>query len=205
LFHNIISHGIAKLAEFLDDELVEVRATAHQSSEMAQLGPGEVMDELRVAIRDGSKTTASFAFSSGIRGQNLLRVHGPAGSLSADIITGTIVRNFSRAYKSYLTYFVPPLKQSREYLRNAVTNGVNFLRRRLYQDFGMKELIERFYDSIRAGGALPIPYREIILTARIMDEIFAQIYPNAFRGQMSDFRDQKSEIRSQKSDVSVQV
>jgi hypothetical protein len=42
----------------------------------------------------------------------------------------------------------------------------------------MKELIERFYDSIRAGGALPIPYREIILTARIMDEIFAQIYPN---------------------------
>src|SRR6266567_669330 len=29
LFHNIISHGIAKLAEFLDDELAEIVATAH--------------------------------------------------------------------------------------------------------------------------------------------------------------------------------
>ena len=41
----------------------------------------------------------------------------------------------------------------------------------------MKELIERFYNSIRTGGPPAIPYREIILTARIMDEVFAQIYP----------------------------
>ena len=40
----------------------------------------------------------------------------------------------------------------------------------------MKELIERFYNSIRLGASVPIPYREILLTARIMDEIFAQIY-----------------------------
>src|SRR5439155_4397130 len=30
LFHNIISHGIAKLAEFLDDELTNIFVTAHQ-------------------------------------------------------------------------------------------------------------------------------------------------------------------------------
>ena len=53
---------------------------------------------------------------------------------------------------------------------------IDFFRRRLYQDFGMKELIERFYNSIREGGEPPIPYREIVLTAQIMDEIFAQIY-----------------------------
>jgi hypothetical protein len=47
----------------------------------------------------------------------------------------------------------------------------------LHQDFGMKELIERFYQSIRDRSAPPIPYREILLTARIMDEVFAQIYP----------------------------
>jgi hypothetical protein len=40
----------------------------------------------------------------------------------------------------------------------------------------MKELIERFYNSIRSGNPPPIPYREIVLTARIMDEIFVQIY-----------------------------
>ena len=42
----------------------------------------------------------------------------------------------------------------------------------------MKELIERFYNSIRKESPVPIPYREIILTARIMDEIFAQIHPH---------------------------
>ena len=40
----------------------------------------------------------------------------------------------------------------------------------------MKELIERFYNSVRSGSPPPIRYGEIILTARIMDEIFAQIY-----------------------------
>jgi predicted dehydrogenase len=177
LFHNIISHGIAKLAEFLDDELTEIVATAGQSPQLRNLGGAEVLDELRVLIRDKTGTTAFFCFSTQIKGLNLLRIYGPAGSMSADIITGSLVRNQNRSYKSYLTYFIPPLNNVREYLRNFQLNITNFLHRRLYQDFGMKELIERFYNSIRKGDALPIPYREIVLTARLMDEIFAQIYP----------------------------
>jgi hypothetical protein len=39
----------------------------------------------------------------------------------------------------------------------------------------MKCLIESFYTSIQEGGPVPIPYREILLTARIMDSIFAQL------------------------------
>ena len=59
----------------------------------------------------------------------------------------------------------------------------------------MKELIERFYNSIQKGNPLPIPYREIILTARIMDEIFAQIYP--CRSQMPEVKRQESVQGSQ--------
>lgn len=178
LFHNIISHGIAKLAEFLDDELDEIVARAHQSADIRQLGATEILDELRVFIRDRKGTTAFFCFSTQVKGLNQLRVYGPAGSLTADIIAGTIVRSSNRSYKSYLTYFIPPLKSAREYLRNFRLNVFNFLGRRLYQDFGMNELIERFYNSIRLGAPLPILYREILLTARIMDEIFAQVYPS---------------------------
>jgi predicted dehydrogenase len=177
LFQNIISHGIAKLTEFIDDELVEIVATAHQSEQLQSLGAGDVLDELRVLIRDKMGTTAFFCFSTQIKGLNQLHLYGPAGSLSADIITGSLLRNRNRSYKSYLTYFIPPLKNAREQLWNARCNMTNFLRRRLYQDFGMKELIERFYDSIRLNAPPPISYREILLTARIMDEIFAQIYP----------------------------
>lgn len=182
LFHNIISHGVAKLVEFLDD-VEEINATAYQSDELRSRNSQDVLDELRVMIKDKSGTTAFFCFSTQIKGLNQLRIYGSANSLVADIITGSLIRRSNRAYKSYLTYFVPPLKNTYQDFRNATRNMANFLRRRLYQDFGTKELIERFYDSIRSGNPPPIPYREIILTARIMDEIFAQIYAGQQRNE----------------------
>jgi predicted dehydrogenase len=184
LLHNILSHGIARLAEFLDDELMEIIAMAGQSPRLRSLGGEEVLDELRVLIRDKNGMTAFFCFSTEMKGLNQLRICGPVNSIVVDQVSGSLIRHKNRSYKSYLTYFVPPLQAAREHLRNARVNVTNFLRRRLYQDFGMKELIERFYHSIRVRGEPPIPYREIILTARIMDEIFAQIYPN--RAVVSD-------------------
>jgi predicted dehydrogenase len=178
LFHNLISHGLAKVAEFLNDDLTQVVATAHQSSQLRQLHAKEVLDELRVLIRDKSGKTAFFCFSTQIKGINQLRVFGPSGSITADIITGTGVRRTSRAYKSYLTYLIPPMNDAKEYLGNATTSASNFIRKRLYQDFGMKELIERFYRSILGEIAVPIPYREILLVARLMDRIFEQVYPH---------------------------
>ena len=176
LLHNILSHGIARLAEFLDNELMEIIAMAGQSPRLRSLGGEEVLDELRVLIRDKNGMTALFCFSTEMKGLNQLRICGPVNSIVVDQVSGSLIRHKNRSYKSYLTYFVPPLQAAREHLRNARVNVTNFFRRRLYQDFGMKELIERFYNSIRVGGEPPIPYREIILTARIMDEIFAQIY-----------------------------
>ncbi len=197
LFQNIISHGIAKLTEFLDDELVEIVATAHRSEQLRSLGAGDVLDELRVLIRDKSDTTAFFCFSTQVKGLNQLHLYGRAGSLSADIITGSLLRKRNRPYKSYLTYFVPPLKNAREHFSNARHNVSNFLRRRLYQDFGMKELIECFYSSIRRGDPLPIPYREILLTARIMDEVFAQIYPPKTGKPLTPMISEQMDIRAQ--------
>ena len=177
LFHNLISHGTARLAEFLDDD-VTISAQAHQSGRMKSLGGQEVQDELRVLLRDGKGTTAFFCFSTQIKpGMNSFRICGPKNSLLVENGSGSLILNRAGSHKSYLTYFVPPLKAAREHLRNARVNFMDFLRGRLHQDFGMKELIERFYTSIREKSAPPIPYREIVLTARIMDEVFAQIKP----------------------------
>jgi predicted dehydrogenase len=195
LLHNILSHGIARLAEFLDDELSEIIAMAGQSPRLRSLGGKEILDELRVLIRDKNSMTAFFCFSTEMKGLNQLRICGPVNLIVVDQVSGSLIRHKNRSYKSYLTYFVPPLQAAREHLRNARVNVTNFFGRRLYQDFGMKELIERFYNSIRVGGPPPIPYREIILTARIMDEIFAQIYPNRavvsdqMRKQTADYAD----------------
>jgi predicted dehydrogenase len=178
LLHNVISHGIARLAEFLHDDLTDVVAKAHQSEQLRRLRGQEVLDELRVLIKDGSGTTAFFSFSTEIKpGLSQLGLCGPRNSLLVDQVTGSIIRNENRSDKSYLTFFVPPLRSAREQLGNARRNIVNFIRGKLYHDAGMTELIRRFYQSIRLKTPPPIPYREIVLTARIMDEIFAQIYP----------------------------
>lgn len=180
LFHNIISHGIAKLAEFLDGDLTEIVARAHQSPQMKALGGEEVLDELRVLMRDKGGTTAYFCFSTQIKpGLNQLRICGPQNSLVVDQVSGSLIRNRARSYKSYLTFFIPPLVSAGQHFGNAGRNITGFLSRRLYQDSGMKELIDCFYTSIRTADPPPIPYREILLTARVMDEIFAQIYGDA--------------------------
>jgi predicted dehydrogenase len=176
LLHNILSHGIARLAEFMGDE-VSVMASAHQSDQLGRIGGAEILDELRVLLRDRAGTTAFFCFSTQIKpGLSQFRITGPRNSLVVDQSSGSLVRFRSGSYKSYLTYFVPPLQMARQQLANSLGNIWAFVRGELYQDFGMKELIERFYQSIRGNGPPPIPYREILLTARIMDEVFRQVY-----------------------------
>jgi predicted dehydrogenase len=178
LFHNILSHGLAKLVEFLDGEVTEIIAVAHQSPRLQKFPGLRVMDELRVLLRDTNGTTAFFCFTTQIKpALNHLRIFGPQNSLTVNHISGTLTRERGGSFKSYLTFFLPPLLGAREQLGGAVANVAGFFGRRLYQDFGMKELIERFYETIRSGGEPPVPYREIVSVARIMDEIFAQIYP----------------------------
>jgi hypothetical protein len=64
---------------------------------------------------------------------------------------------------------------AKQHLANLFTNAGLFLRRDFHMDSGMKYLIESFYNSIVRNEPVPIPYREILLTARIMDSIFAQV------------------------------
>src|SRR5205807_3874209 len=162
LFHNVISHGIARLAQFLDDDIEELHATAHQSEYLQKLDGQEVLGDLRVSIRDCQGTTSFFCFSTQMKGISQLRIYSPGGAIFVDNATGSVIRSKGRAYKSYLTYFVPPFQFAWQNLKNACVNITNFVRRRLYQDFGMTELIRRFYQAIRSGSEPPIPYREII-------------------------------------------
>jgi predicted dehydrogenase len=162
------------MAEFLSGEMTEVIVSTQQSARLRSLGGQEVQDEMRVMLRDARGTTAWFSFSTQIKpGLNQFRVYGPAGSITVDLTSGSVLRHVGKSYKSYLTFLVPPLNAAREHLANAGRNALAILRWRLHQDSGMKELIERFHRSITDQGPPPIAYREIVLTARIMDAMFA--------------------------------
>jgi hypothetical protein len=70
---------------------------------------------------------------------------------------------------------LPPVIMAKQYLGNLRTNASCFLARDFHMKSGMKYLIESFYRSIEKGTPAPIPYREILLTAHIMDAIFLQL------------------------------
>ena len=57
----------------------------------------------------------------------------------------------------------------------------------------MHHLIDSFYRSITDGTPVPIPYREILLTARIMDAIFNQLNAHESRTH-DDFHDHGSSV-----------
>src|SRR5207245_4832445 len=67
LLHNIISHGIARIAEFLAGDSPEVIACGFTSPALKSKGESEIIDEVRVIICDEERATAYFTFSSQMR------------------------------------------------------------------------------------------------------------------------------------------
>ena len=176
LLQNIISHGIARVAEFLATDSPTVIAHGFVSPGLRQMGEREIIDELRVIISEEERATAYFTFSSQIRPSlHQFRIIGPKNGLLIDQDNETLVRLRGARYKSYLEQFVPPLIFARQYINNFATNVRTFLARDFHMKSGMKYLIESFYQSIRNDTPPPIPYREILLTSRIMDDIFRQL------------------------------
>jgi predicted dehydrogenase len=176
LLQNIISHGIARIAEFLTGDAPRVIAYGFTSPLLTRLGEHDIVDELRVIVADGDRATATFTFSSQMRPSlHQFRLYGPKNGLILDHDQESLLEIRGARFKSYTEKFVPHLNLAAQHLGNAITNVKTFLARDFHMKSGMKFLIESFYRSITEDAPLPIPYREIQLTATIMDEIFAQM------------------------------
>ena len=176
LLHNIISHGIIRIAEYLPDDDPKVIAHGFASPSLQKLGEAEILDELRVIIAGRQGATAYFTFSSQMHPSlHQFRLLGPANGLVLDDDEHSVLKLPGARYKSYAEKFIPPLGLARQHMGNLGRNLNLFLKRDFHMKAGMKNLMEAFYASIARGTPLPIAYREIVLTCRIMDAIFEQI------------------------------
>lgn len=176
LLHNIISHGIARIAEFFKTDDPMVVTHGFRSPLLQELGETEIIDELRVIVSEAPHTTAYFTFSSQMRPSlHQFRLYGTKNGLILDQDQETLVRLRGERRTSYLEQFVTPVALAMQYGQNALHNVRRFWARDFHTKAGMKHLIESFYGSIRDGLPIPIPYRELLLTARIMDNIFCQL------------------------------
>lgn len=176
LLQNVTSHGIARIAEFLTTDEPCVVVYGFVSPLLRQIGEDEIVDELRVIISERDQATAYFTFSTQMKPAiHEFRVYGPKNGLILDQDHDILTRLPGKKFKSYAEKFVPPLSFSKQHMANLATNLRLFLKRDFHLDSGMGYLIDSFYRSILEGTRVPIPYREILLTARIMDIIFDQL------------------------------
>jgi predicted dehydrogenase len=176
LLHNVISHGIARIAEFLTTESPQIIAHGFQSPFLRSMGVTDIIDELRVIVSEEQRVTAYFTFSSQMRPSlHQFRAYGSENGLILDQDQETLIRLRGAKLKSYAEPFFAPMIFAKQYMAGAFRNMGAFLRTDLNMKEGMKNLIEQFYRSITTQTPVPIPYREILLTATIMDEIFAQL------------------------------
>ena len=195
LLHNIISHGIAHIAEFLTGNSLTVIAHGFTSPHLRRVGETEIIDELRVIISEEERTTAYFTFSSQMRPSvHQLRLYGARNGLILDHDSEMLIKLRGTRYPSYLEKFIPPVTFARQYLSNMAGNLRRFARNDFHAKSGMKYLIESFYRSIVEGGPVPIPYQEIILTAKIMDSIFSQLETQSLQSEPV-FEQQRSTFR----------
>lgn len=176
IMQNVISHGIARISEYMSGDEMRISAHGFTSQYLKKCGENEIIDELRATIADGANTTAYFTFSTQLRPDlHQLRIYGAQNSLILDEDNQTIIRLKGKRYTSYADKFIPQAEFAMQHIGNIINNARLFLSQNFHMKSGMKYLIENFYKSIMEGAPLPIPYREIILTARIMDRIFEQI------------------------------
>jgi predicted dehydrogenase len=179
LLQNIISHGVAKIAEFLvETGKPLVIARGFCSPALHSQGEEELFDELRVVMLSGQTTTAYFTFTTQL-GPSIqeLRVFGPQGCLIADSQHRTVLKTnrHSSEYRSYLNFFVPPIKVANQLYAGAARNIKRFVAADFHMDAGLKNLIGAFYDAVRGVAPPPFSHAEMLLTSEIMDEIFVQL------------------------------
>lgn len=176
LLHNIISHGVSKIAEFLTSETPRIIADGYVSPFLKKLGEHKLVDELRVIIREDTGTTAYFTFSSQMRPSlHKFRVYGPENGLEIDEDQRMLIKLRGNGFKSYANYFIPPVLDAVQRFGNLFRNGRLFLANDFHMDSSKYHLTKAFYNSITDDAPVPIPYREILLTSRIMDTIFEQL------------------------------
>jgi predicted dehydrogenase/predicted glycoside hydrolase/deacetylase ChbG (UPF0249 family) len=176
LLQNVISHGIARIAEFLPGNQPRVIAHGFVSPPLKNMGEQEIIDELRVIISDETGATAYFTFSSQMRPVlHQFRIFGQKNGLFMDETQQTVIKLRGGKLKSFAEIFIPPFGMARQYLGNFRRNLQLFRSHDFHGELGKKIITETFYRSIVEGTPGPIPLRQIWLTTWIMDQIFEQL------------------------------
>lgn len=181
LFQNNVDHLLFPVTEVLADDRPEVRATAwRRDSRQAparRFGDvrDELLDELRVTLR-GETVSAHCTFSSHVRPvAQFARYYGTLSIVHVDFTARTVTVDRGVGYPSALGRVAASFAQARSHAAAAFRNARRFAASEFDYFAGLRNLIRAFYRSILDDAPAPIPTRDILRTAWIMDEIFDRV------------------------------
>jgi len=188
LVHNNLDHILYKLPELLPDHRTDEAFAADPLGELAIAASGyvrresrhgdardELVDELRFTILGGPVSVYG-TFSSHIKPTgHFARVYGTKNTLHVDYVMRTVTLDAQSKLPSAIGRLAPAFDQGMQFLREGGKNLARFARSDFHYFSGMNRLFAMFYESIETGGPPPIPYRDILRIAAMMDEIFRQV------------------------------
>jgi hypothetical protein len=166
LFQNVMSHALARIADFMLDEQPEIRASWFAG------GGAAFPTELRASLR-GERVTANLTFMSNARpSQKIARIYGTKMAIDVDLDARIVRRHRPPTAPSALAKVQLPWW----HLKDAASNYSTALRRLYRSDLrffaGMQELFRRFYTAIGDGGPLPVSHADARRVTVLMDQIF---------------------------------
>jgi predicted dehydrogenase len=175
LFHNVISHLVARIAEFIEDETPDVQVFSRRQSAVLVDKNVAVPDELRVMVA-GTRITAYLTFSAGL-GSNysLFRIYGDKNTVEVDLTNSVVLVRRGQQLPTVIGQLIANADYIWQYNRGLWRNLARFAAGDAHYWVGLNHLLKAFYGSIRDDGPVPIPYPEILRTARIMDLIFERL------------------------------
>ena len=170
VYHDFMPHPLYVLLEYTGKpRQIKVMQQSHG------VLPQNLPDEIRILV-DGQRAFGTLTFSLAAKPHlHFIRIYGTKMMVEVDINTmTTIVHPLSSLPKAAqkATY---NLQESGQLIKSTFSNVYRFLTGKLKPYQGMKELIHRFYDSVKTGGEPPVSKEQAMLVIGTMDEIWKQM------------------------------
>ncbi|MFC1884326.1 NAD-dependent epimerase/dehydratase family protein [Thermodesulfobacteriota bacterium] len=175
VFHDFMPHPLYVMLPFLG----KVKSVKVLEKSLGEL-PQNISDELRIQI-NGEKAFGDLAFSFAEKPQHhFVRFYGTKMMIHVNFDTMTTVAHPVSGLPKAAQKATYNLSESGQLFTSTVSNVLNFLTGRLKPYQGMKELIHRYYDTIKRKEEPPVSKEEAINVIAAMDKIWPQIKNKGF-------------------------
>jgi predicted dehydrogenase len=169
LFQNAIPHGLATIAQLIQDNRPVVTATSWRKP------PSDFDTELQVLVRGGEMSATLMFITATHPATSYVRLYGSTGWLEVDYDARVTRLRAASGLPSFVTKVHAPWTNTRESVATLARNAVRLLRGDLHYFAGMQHLVRLFYQAVLQHGPSPIEPSEVYRVSVLMDDVISAL------------------------------